>query len=231
MDKKGKVVSLPTKQSGGVIQLVETEAKLAAKTLYQVSAWLDVLTQHNPQVSESVHRWVTKNKAAIKRVLKEHEDTANAQIKEEFSSYYPDENKGEEVYIQAGHPEIRQDQNGKVLSIVAVVDGVQVPDKAVLKTFSNGSRWFVSLYNGNLFPQEAASNLRRELKDETLRPEYDTKFYDATEKLRDKEYDLKIYSLPSEFSQGLHYPTVFANHSEIDPIFVEDVIYKYLISE
>jgi len=230
MSKEGKVVSLPTRQRGGVVRLVEKTATLTVKKLYETWGWMDILTKHNPAVPQDVHKWFTKNKANLKRVLDAHDKTVRTQMMDEVKGYFPESNNSEEIYIQDGHPEIKKDGNGKILTLTVEVDGETIPEKGKYVTQPNGNPSFVSVYTGNPLPRQGYV-FKPELKDEALRNEFNTKITELNDKFTNTEYDIKLYELSDADAKGLNFPTVYNDHSLIDPLFVEDVVYQYLIQE
>jgi len=229
MSDKGKVVSMPTKQRG-VVTLIERTATLTVKRLYETWGWLDITTKHNPTVSQTTHKWFTKNKASLKRILDAHDKTVRAQMLDEVKSYFPDTNNGEEIYVQDGHPEIKTDPNGKVTTLTVEFEGKTIPEKGRFILEPNGNSKFISVYTGNPLPKQGYI-FKPELKDESLRNEFGTKITELNDKFTNTEYEIKFYELGEKEAQGLNFPTVYNDHSLIDPLFVEDVIYQYLIQE
>ena len=222
-------MSLPTKQRG-VVTLVERTATLTVKRLYETWGWIDILTKHNPAVTQIGHKWFTKNKANLKRVLDAHDKTVRTQMLDEVKSYFPDANNGEEIYVQDGHPEIRTDPNGKILTLTVEVGGEEVPEKGEFKKDIDGSTKFLSVYTGKPLPKQGYV-FKPEIKDENLRNEFNTKITELNDKFSNTEYEVKFYELSDSDARGLNFPTVYNDHSLIDPVFVEDVVYQYLIQE
>jgi hypothetical protein len=217
---------------GKAIQFVERTESFTVKGLYEIWQWLNAMSYHNPVVNQTTQRWFSKNTANFKKVLEAHDKDSREKMLGEARAFYPEANNGEELYIQDGHPEVKTDpQSGKVLTLLTEVDGQQVPDKAKFTTAKDGKVRFVSVYTGHDIPKEFRGAFKPELKDEALRAEFVTKCTDLQEQFSNTKYEIKTYELGAKSAEGLHYVTVYADQSIIDPVFVEDVIYKYFIQE
>jgi hypothetical protein len=229
MSVKGKMVKMPASQIGSV-PLQEVEGSFNSNKLYEIAAWLDLMSYHNGVVPQPVQRWFSKNKSALVKVFGEHEKSREALINEGIKTFYPEENNGEEIYIQNGHPTVTYDENGKAFGKVVNVNGVDVLDKGKYIKSGNNQVKFVSVYTDNDL-QKDRHLFKPELKDESLRPEFTAKIEELTQWAEKTLYPIKIFKLPAVYAQDLQYANVYANGALVDPLFVEEVIYQYFISE